>query len=79
MKYELTPEELAAIESVRDGADVFGYSLAVDLRAIDNRYPGKLVQIVEAQGEYDAVGRLPYFGAIATDAGRRLLRRRAAA
>lgn len=69
----LTDGERAALGSVRDGADVYSYSLAGTLRDIERRRP-ELIQIGEARMYTgDATGQMPYFGAVATGQGRALL------
>ncbi len=65
----LTGAEKCALLAVRDGADVFGYGLALTLRQIERKVP-EYITITKARGNYgDGTGREPYFGAIATAAG----------
>lgn len=70
----LTADELDALRQVEHGADVYGYGIARDLRAIQRKAP-ELVSIGKAQMyRGNGVGVVPYFGAIATAAGRKVLR-----
>lgn len=66
----LTHAEKEAMLRVKNGADVSDYLLAGKLRAIQKSYP-HLISIGETRArEYSPHERLPYFGAILTDAGR---------
>lgn len=67
-------EELIAIEC---GADIMGHYNAKLLREIEKTHP-TWIKIVDAQGSYDPVEQLPYFGAIATMDGLFHARRRLA-
>lgn len=60
---------LAALRAVRDGADVYSWSLAGALRKVEAKRPS-LIDITEPK-MYDGDGtdRVPYFGAIATPQG----------
>lgn len=58
-------EELLSLES---GADIFSPHLAKLCREIEATEPAFII-ICSPQGEYDGVGVLPYFGAIATKIG----------
>lgn len=67
-----------ALARVRNGADVYSYELAGVLREIERQHPG-LISIGPAQMvKHDGTGIEPYFGAIATPAGRKALRGAAA-
>lgn len=74
-KYQLTGEEASALAAVKGGADVFSKLLARRLRDIHRRHP-ELVTICDPMGDYDPVGQLPCFGAIATPKGVAFLSRR---
>lgn len=66
----LTPEHLYAIKAVEHGADVYSPLLARHLREVQNKRP-ELIDIVPDQMYHgDGTDRVPYFGAIATEAGR---------
>ena len=65
---------LRSLRAVKDGADVYSLTVAKELREIEARFPS-LVWIGEPmmyQG--DGTDVVPYFGAIATSAGKRALR-----
>lgn len=65
---------LKALALVRDGADVHSYTLAKDLRELQQRFP-ELISISRLEMyQGDGTGIVPYFGAIATAAGKRALR-----
>ncbi len=64
---------LAAIRRVLNGADVLDRGLAGTLREIEQRHP-TLIYICKPMGSYSAKDRHPYFGCIATKAGREALR-----
>ena len=72
----LTAQQLHALELVADGADIYARAIAATLRKLAPRY----VTIVKPQ-RYRGTGidQVPYFGAIATAEGRRVLRRAEAA
>ena len=63
----LKREHYEEIINLKDGADIMGWLNARICREIEATEPG-FIEIVDAQGEYDGVGKLPYFGAIATKA-----------
>lgn len=59
-----------ALAAVRDGADIYSYALAGTLRKIERDHP-EMIHIGEPQMyKGDGTDRVPYFGAIATEAGR---------
>lgn len=68
MSHELSDTERRALRLVRHGADVYDYSLAITLRALEER---GLVKIVDAMDKPSGEQRQPYFGAIATNQTRR--------
>jgi len=70
----LTHEEVAALELVRAGADVWGYGEAMALRSVQKKAPG-LITICKAMEQPAGHLRRPYFGAIATSKGRAALLR----
>lgn len=67
-KLKLTARELVAMMAVEDGADVFDWGIATDLRAVQKKAPHMLL-IGKAQGRYKPTSQLPYFGCILTPAG----------
>lgn len=60
-------KELASIAAT--GADIWGYTNAVNLREVQAKAP-HLIYIGNAMQKVPGHMRQPYFGAIATDAGR---------
>lgn len=71
----LTEEHYKEIIAIQAGADVFGYRNAKLLREVEALEPS-FIHICDAKGEYDPVGQLPYFGAIATETGITFAKRR---
>lgn len=69
---ELTSAEYLALRAVANGADVWSYDIAMALRGVQKKAP-KLVSIVKAKERPPGHMPQPYFGAVATDAGRALL------
>jgi len=64
---------MRVLTAVRDGADIYSRQVAMLLRQMARRRP-PLVDIVEAMGAPEnGAARQPYFGCIATGAGRDLL------
>ncbi len=70
---DLTPEEIVDLRGVLNGADVWGYANAKHLRSIQKKRP-ELIRIVKAHERPPGHCRQPYFGCIATAAGRKYLR-----
>lgn len=68
---KLTKKQKEAMRLVKNGADVIGLDIAMELRALQKRHP-ELISITKRMGKYKASQQLPYFGAILTDAGRRV-------
>ena len=68
MEPDLTTEELTAMRAVRNGADVFDYTIAVTLRRVEHDHP-RLLDIGPSPREYGPRDVHPYFGAILTPAG----------
>jgi hypothetical protein len=65
---------IPCIASVKDGADVYDRGLAAELRDVERRFPN-LIKITEPMMyKGDGTDRVPYFGAIATPAGKRAIR-----
>lgn len=60
--------------STRADADVHSYSLAKTLREIEQRYPTLISIGPLRMYRGEGTDRMPYFGAIATAAGKRALR-----
>jgi hypothetical protein len=55
---------------VTEGADVYDYALALNLRQVQRLHPD-LITITQPQAyEGDGTDQMPYFGAILTDLGR---------
>lgn len=71
-KRGLSAYEREVMQSVSQGADVWGYLEASTLRSIKRRFP-EYVQIVQAMEKPSGEKRQPYFGAILTVAGRKAL------
>lgn len=72
-KVELTTDEIAVLRAVEKGADIWGVYEAKDLRSIQRKAP-ELIDIVPAMEKPSGEKRQPYFGCIATKAGRDYLR-----
>lgn len=70
---KLTAAEKKALRLIVRGADITGYDLAKTLRGIEAKAP-HLIDIGPEMGQYDVRDKLPYFGAIATAAGRLALK-----
>lgn len=70
-----TPADVAMFRKLQRGADVFGYGEAMRLRELQ-RQGSDAFEITPRMGQYDGAEQLPYFGAILTNAGRELLKRR---
>lgn len=70
---KLTRRFRDALHAVKHGADVTGYQLATDLRALQKVAP-ELIWIGDVMGHYDVREKLPYFGAVATPADKRALK-----
>lgn len=69
-KFKLTKEQAASIMSVENGADVYAYGIAKDLREVQRATGDTLVKIVKAVNPPEnGAAQQPYFGAIATLAG----------
>ncbi len=69
----LTEDELEVLAGVKDGADVWGYRDARLLRSVQAKRP-ELIEIVPAMERPPGHMRQPYFGCIATEAGRQALK-----
>lgn len=66
----LSLTERLALFSIADGADIYDRALAGVLRDIERKYP-RLIHIGRPQMyQVDGTDQMPYFGAIATAAGR---------
>lgn len=71
--YGLSPDAIRELAGIADtGADVWGYTNAVNLREVQAKAP-HLITIGPAVQYVPGHMRQPYFGAIATDAGRDFL------
>lgn len=66
--------ELEVLQAVAEGADVYAYELAVDLREIERESPGLIFICEPKDAPQGGTERQPYFGCIATDAGRARIR-----
>ncbi len=71
---DLDADEVEELRNVADGADVWGYGNAMRLRSIEKKAPS-LIRIVKAKNKPAGHLRQPYFGCIATKAGRAALAR----
>lgn len=70
---KLTESQIKTMAAVSEGADVYGYGSATDLRAVQRECPD-LITITKPQAyEGDGTDRMPYFGAILTDLGRNFI------
>jgi hypothetical protein len=69
----LTAAEIVELRGVHHGADIWGYENAMHLRSIQRKAP-ELIDIVSAKTRPAGHMRQPYFGCIATKAGRKYLR-----
>lgn len=69
---QLSHEEIAELAAVAQGADVWGYGNAKRLRSVQKKAP-HLISICKAMEKPPGHMRQPYFGAIATEAGRDFL------
>ena len=67
----LTQEQIKLLKDLEGGADIVGYLDALLCRQFEK---SGHIQITRVQGNYAAEKRLPYFGAILTAAGRKLLK-----
>ena len=71
---KLFPGEKEAMRLVEHGADIYDYTSARVLREVEKRHP-KFISIGPAMMyKGDGTDRMPYFGAILTEAGRKALR-----
>lgn len=69
----LDPEQVHALTSIENGADVYSYGLACTLRALRRTHP-EYLKIVRAKGApRNVAAHQPYFGACLTAAGKRLI------
>ncbi len=69
----LAAKHFESMRQVAEGADVIGYGVASDLRDVQRLHPGYIV-ITARKHKYSVTERLPYFGAILTDAGKAALK-----
>lgn len=72
----LLPREKEALQSVRSGRDIWNFGLASDLRQVEKKCPHLLTICPAMNAPKDGTQRQPYFGCIATDAGREYLNTR---
>ncbi|CUJ53169.1 Uncharacterised protein [Achromobacter xylosoxidans] len=69
-KNDLQAKHIEAMRAVANGADVWAYGTAVDLREVQRAAP-ELITIGRAMmAPDDGAKKQPYFGAVLTDAGR---------
>ena len=72
-EFGLTSDEIKELVGIAyTGADVWGYANAMHLRAVQRKAPHLLI-IGDAMQKVPGHMRQPYFGAIATQAGRDFL------
>lgn len=65
-----TRKVISALDAVKDGADVYSYSLAKTLRGIERKHP-ELIDITKPMMyRGDGTDQVPYFGAICTKVGK---------
>ena len=69
---KLSHEQLNALRKIADGADVYDYGIAQTLRGIERTHP-HLLTITKPQHRPSGEKQQPYFGAICTDDGLRLV------
>lgn len=66
---QLTRNEIDALSAIVNGADVYDRALAGELRQVEKDHP-ELISIGKPQMyRGNGTDRMPYFGAICTDAG----------
>ena len=70
---KLTKKQKEVMKLVKNGADISNYGIAFELRAVQKDYPS-LIRITKRMYEYDVLEKLPYFGAILTDDGKRVIK-----
>jgi hypothetical protein len=70
---QLTESELCALRAVGRGADIRGLKLAETLRSLERSHP-ELLRITSVMGNYGVREPLPYFGAVLTTDGSRVVR-----
>ena len=69
-KPNLSTRQLESMALIVDGADIYNFALAVDLRLVQHTHP-ELITITQPQAyEGDGTDQVPYFGVILTDLGR---------
>ena len=69
-KSNLTTQQIESLTAVANGADVYNYGIAIDLRQVQQSHP-ELITITKPQAyEGDGTDQMPYFGAILTELGR---------
>jgi len=72
-KSNLTTRQIESMAAVTDGADVYNYGIAVDLRQVQQSHP-ELITIAQPQAyKGDGTDQVPYFGAILTYLGRQVV------
>lgn len=69
----LLEREKKALEAVADGADVYDYGIAWDLRQIEQKMPELLVIGMAKKAPRNGAHRQPYFGVQATEEGIKFL------
>ena len=73
MPKPLTAEEIAALDSIKDGADVYDPKMGRALRRVERKRP-ELICIGKAQTyKGDGTDVVPYFGVMATVRGKAFL------
>lgn len=70
----LSLDEVDALRAVAEGADVYAYGIARHLRSVQKKRPS-YIRIGRAKHRPPGEEQQPYFGAIATDGGKRFIQR----
>jgi hypothetical protein len=66
----ISSQQIKSMAAVANGADVYNYGIALDLREVKSARP-ELIKITKPQAySGDGTDEMPYFGAILTDLGR---------
>lgn len=69
MTHDLTIEEAEQLLDISEGADIYGYGLAIMFRKIEKEHP-EFITITKAMDPPDDIMlKRPYFGAITSGAG----------
>lgn len=69
----LTKSEIRAMEAIVEGGDVYDHTVAINLRAVDRDFPKYVVIGPAMRAPKDGAKQQPFFGAILTEKGKRVL------